>query len=437
MARKVAFAGRDVALMGAHLKRTFPSPALQLSTIHFSANREPWIVSVMMRLRRGASLQRLSAFFQPIASLHSGEILGHEVLARQPGAAGAPRRISYSGDRMLQLQAARLLSANDSHGLVFLNTSREWLSSARQARRAAENLRIVCAAKEILPGRVVVEISERLSPQKNALILEFARDLRAMGFLIALDDFGAANSDLDRLAMVEPDFAKVDRNMLKTATHSPAHHRILKSFCRMAADGGARVIVEGIEDERDLYAATDAGAAFGQGYHLAVPASRPLARQGRERLKVQLLRSGAQFGYFQSDARSRYDHLRRTAFAALDRLAHSLDKLTIENIVATGPWTDLPSDLLDRLRQVRLIDSRGFGLWTHVPEMSSSHMRLGRGGLETGVQLSRPWLDAASRELRVSAWLPLRMGLRICLDFSVDEEYSVLWFRDLAATEAS
>ncbi|HEX2730716.1 MAG TPA: EAL domain-containing protein [Polyangiaceae bacterium] len=89
---------------------------------------------------------------------------------------------------------------------------------------------------------------------------------------LVVDDLGAGFSNLKRIADLEPEVVKVDRELVTGIGTCSRQRRLLKAIVRLCEDLGARVVAEGIETVDEYLAVRDAGAHFGQGYLLARPA---------------------------------------------------------------------------------------------------------------------------------------------------------------------
>jgi EAL domain-containing protein (putative c-di-GMP-specific phosphodiesterase class I) len=98
---------------------------------------------------------------------------------------------------------------------------------------------------------------------------------------IAIDDVGVGNSGLEMLRRARPDFVKIDRSVVSEARHDPGARAVLAAIATFAAETGAHVIAEGIEDDEILELVSDADGTLGrrgpridaaQGYRLGRPA---------------------------------------------------------------------------------------------------------------------------------------------------------------------
>lgn len=127
---------------------------------------------------------------------------------------------------------------------------------------------------DISPRDLVCEFTEHEETAPDAL-RHFVYALRARGFLIAVDDFGAAFSDPDRIARLTPDIVKLDgalaRRHLDSEDGFKELSRIVDTFRRQ----GVRCVIEGLETMRQVELARRTGAHFLQGFALAPPQAAP------------------------------------------------------------------------------------------------------------------------------------------------------------------
>ena len=93
----------------------------------------------------------------------------------------------------------------------------------------------------------------------------------AIWALISLDDFGQGASNLERVWLLEPDYVKLDKVLMRRALMRPALRDKLTELVAILKLHGAKVVGEGIESEMQLDIARAAGCDFVQGFHLARP----------------------------------------------------------------------------------------------------------------------------------------------------------------------
>lgn len=135
----------------------------------------------------------------------------------------------------------------------------------------------------IEPRRVVLEVLEQSAEDIERLALA-VQQFRDQGFLIALDDFGAGHTNIERIWQLDPDIVKLDRVMLSHAghnVHAPLSERTRKQRRNMEAvlwgivsllhEAGKLVLIEGVETEHEAQLALASGADFVQGFFFARP----------------------------------------------------------------------------------------------------------------------------------------------------------------------
>lgn len=221
----------------------------------------------------------LTSVFQPIFSLAHLRAVGYEGLLRAHDAFDCPvppldmfGEASRQGelhhvDRlalMLHLENFKMLGAEREW--LFLNVQAGTLTDSYHSAAFAANL----SRLELPPRRIVLEMREaRLHDFER--IAEEARRFREQGFLIALDDFGAGDSNLERVWQLDPDIVKIDCMMLSHAAHRTQAATILPGFVSLLHEAGKLVLIEGIETEHEAQLAFACDADFVQGFYFGRP----------------------------------------------------------------------------------------------------------------------------------------------------------------------
>jgi len=123
--------------------------------------------------------------------------------------------------------------------------------------------------------QVVFEITEmeRLPEIKHLKrIVQFYRE---EGFQVALDDMGSGYSSLNVLVALQPDYVKLDRELVSCVDCEPAKAIVAGKLLETIQELGLSTIAEGIERAEELAWVTAHGANFAQGYLFARPATPP------------------------------------------------------------------------------------------------------------------------------------------------------------------
>ena len=124
------------------------------------------------------------------------------------------------------------------------------------------------------PRDVELEITESLCAEDPDTLFDKCRQLQAMGFRIAMDDFGSGYSSLSALKGIPIDTLKMDLRFLAgddAADQSDRGHSILRAIIELAHTIGLDVVVEGLETREQRDFIREIGSCAAQGYYYARP----------------------------------------------------------------------------------------------------------------------------------------------------------------------
>src|SRR5512135_2122017 len=234
-------------------------------------------------LREILDQRRLSALFQPIIDLDTGEFLGFEGLIRGPADSPLHSPVNLFGaaeQQGLQLELEMLsrqtvletFAELKLPGNLFLNVSPETLThpSFKNGQTLALLHRL-----GLDPERVIIEITENQPTFDFEGMRDALLHYRSMGFKIAIDDLGEGFSSLRLWSELRPEFIKIDMHFVQAVDRDPIKLQFLKSIQQIAESSGTQVIAEGVETEAELRVVKDIGIALGQGYFVARPSPTP------------------------------------------------------------------------------------------------------------------------------------------------------------------
>ncbi|MDA4847300.1 EAL domain-containing protein [Hoeflea poritis] len=161
-----------------------------------------------------------------------------------------------------------------SDALLFLNFDPSIYESNRQIAAQVSRLQTDVGTNGFSPRNIVCEMTEQpiLSPARMRYLTE---SLREGGFRIAVDDFGAESSDSRRVDQIRPEFIKFDAKWVARLMESPSGFDTLKDAVARFRQGGAAIVIEGLEQDFQVDLAWGAGADLVQGYALARPQLTP------------------------------------------------------------------------------------------------------------------------------------------------------------------
>lgn len=230
----------------------------------------------------------LKSAFQPIFAFRDGrlEIVAFEGLIRpfRDGRSIPPLdffRAAPPADRFAIETLTRTLhllnagSFMDGRAALFVNFDPSVFLDRQLADLALRDMRLTLHESGIDPRRVVCEVTEKRSVSGHALAA-FVAALRDHGMRIAVDDYGAEESDMERVASLRPDIVKFDARWIGRLMETQPGFALLKVMAGEFAARRIAVVFEGIEDRRQLELAEKAGADMVQGFALARPALAPV-----------------------------------------------------------------------------------------------------------------------------------------------------------------
>lgn len=174
--------------------------------------------------------------------------------------------------RTMHIRNAQLL--DPSMRRLFINFDPSALGSPSRFESTVANIGRELLRAEIAPGNVVCEITEQKALDVMAL-KDFVYMLRARGYLVAIDDFGAQSSTPERVAALTPDIVKLDGRMVQQKMADPQGFFELKRLIEQFKHERIQVVLEGLQKSWQLILATKTKADFFQGFALAVPRIAP------------------------------------------------------------------------------------------------------------------------------------------------------------------
>lgn len=217
--------------------------------------------------------------YQPIVDTATGRPFAYEALIRGIGGESAYSVLSqvteanrYSFDqacRVKAIETAMAAGIMESDARLSIN----FLPNAVYSPMACIQLTLRTARAEGLPiDRLIFEFTENEqmgSPEHVSGIIDTYKQI---GFSVAIDDFGAGHSGLDRFVRFAPDEVKLDMELVRDIDTDPRRRAIVRAMVGMCAELDTLLIAEGIETAAEAATLNDLGIRYHQGYWYARPA---------------------------------------------------------------------------------------------------------------------------------------------------------------------
>jgi diguanylate cyclase (GGDEF)-like protein/PAS domain S-box-containing protein len=232
-----------------------------------------------LRLTLEAPKEQLPVFYQPMASLPDGAIVGMEALLR------------WAHPERGLLVPSGFISEAERTGLIVpmgrwvLNEAcrraKEWqehhprnVPLAMAVNLSARQLRypeLVGEVEDALgkaaldPGSLTLEITESVLVEEGESSAGTLRRLKELGVRLAIDDFGVGYSSLSYLGYLPVDQLKLDRVLVGNLATDHKNLAIVRAVVDLGHALGIEVIAEGVETHEEFEELRKLGCDFGQG----------------------------------------------------------------------------------------------------------------------------------------------------------------------------
>jgi diguanylate cyclase (GGDEF)-like protein/PAS domain S-box-containing protein len=221
-------------------------------------------------------------YYQPQYDLETGHIIGMEALVRwnhpQKGLLAPAKFIALAEETGLMVPLGEWVfkeacrqqkewTDKGYHYRLSINLSLEQLKSSSFVEMVQKTLE----ETKTDPRTLELEITESMVMKEH--MVDKIEQLKKLGFLISIDDFGTEYSSLSRLINFPIDRLKIDRLFIRQLLHNRPVASIIRAILSFANDNKVRVVAEGVETEEQRTYLKGLGCHEIQGYLMSVPLS--------------------------------------------------------------------------------------------------------------------------------------------------------------------
>ncbi len=234
-------------------------------------------------LRQAIAKDQLKLFYQPKIDISRNTIIGLEALLR------------WEHPTMGMISPREFIPVAEDSGLIIpigewvLNTAftqlKQWhnagfhdltvavnLSSAQLSRPGFEGVvKQALQAAGVDACMTELEITENLAMDNIESAIAILEKLKKLGISIAMDDFGTGYSSLSYLRRLPVDTVKIDQSFVREIPGSQEDTLIVQTIIAMAHSLGLSLIVEGIENVKQLNFFKQQGCHIVQGFLFSKP----------------------------------------------------------------------------------------------------------------------------------------------------------------------
>ncbi len=213
----------------------------------------------------------LAPVFQPVVDLSTAHVVGYEALSRfsQPHVQGPAGWFSDAHEVGLGIDLEWLAALRALESISAVNTDCFLSVNLSPASVLALEQQALCDTG--LCHRIVIELTEHVPVEDYGALHRALAHMREHGTRLAADDLGAGYAGFRHLVSLEPDIIKLDISLVQGLQRSRGQRALATALLAFAADMGATVIAEGVEDATDLAVLRELGVPWGQGYLLGRP----------------------------------------------------------------------------------------------------------------------------------------------------------------------
>ncbi|TQR05961.1 EAL domain-containing protein [Psychrobacillus soli] len=242
----------------------------------------------------------IQTVFQPIVSLHSGQIYGYEALSRGPAntVLQNPEMLfdyALKNGQLWELEnlcrANALKCAVDlkAEGKLFLNVNPNIMNDPKFKQGFTKEY---LSMFQMDTDSIVFEITEREAISNLKDFINTIEHYKNQFYQIAVDDVGAGYSGLNVITDVRPHFMKLDMKLIRDIDKDRTKQLLVSSLCEFANYSQIHIIAEGIETKEELRTLIELGVHFGQGYFIQKPNPRlfPIREEVKTIIKTEISR---------------------------------------------------------------------------------------------------------------------------------------------------
>ncbi|WP_051273281.1 EAL domain-containing protein [Desulfotruncus alcoholivorax] len=195
-------------------------------------------VGLLEEFKKILLTENINVVFQRIISLESGSTLGWEALSRGPkdGHFYSPLALFnfaeevdmlYPLERLCRKKALSAIGDLKSEQKLFININPGTISDPNFV--SGETLKYV-GALGVEPNNIVFEITEHTDATNFPNFQKTLNHYRDQGYMVAVDDVGSGFSSLSAIAMIRPDFLKMDMSLVQGISYDPVKKALMETI---------------------------------------------------------------------------------------------------------------------------------------------------------------------------------------------------------------
>jgi diguanylate cyclase (GGDEF)-like protein/PAS domain S-box-containing protein len=234
------------------------------------------------QLRHAITAKQFAVYYQPIYSPATGRMVKAEALLRwhTKGGSISPSRfipVAESSGLIEPLGAwvldtvCQQLADWKARGLAQLPVAIN--ISPRQFNQPdlIDNIKSTLRRYGVSPALLEIEITENCLARDKKQFLHTISEMKALGLVIAIDDFGSGYSNMECLKTMQFSTLKIDRSFIIGVDRENNHRAIYRAIISMAHNLNLKVVAEGVETKPQVDFLRSIGCDLIQGFYYSYP----------------------------------------------------------------------------------------------------------------------------------------------------------------------
>ncbi|WP_028862100.1 GGDEF/EAL domain-containing response regulator [Psychromonas aquimarina] len=236
-------------------------------------------LDILADLRNGLAKHELFLLLQPKVSMTSKEVVGYEALIRwdhpikgiiSPNAfipVAEQSGLYFDIDMYVFRKSLEMI---EKYPQITKPISVNFSANSLHHCDFIDELKVIINETGTDLSRVEIEITENALVRSD-MAIQHLKELKELGFILCLDDFGAGYSSLSYLLKLPLDVIKIDRSFVSYISRDSKALAVLSSMLKICQDLDMRVVVEGVETQEQVDLLLELNADVAQGFFYFKP----------------------------------------------------------------------------------------------------------------------------------------------------------------------
>jgi diguanylate cyclase (GGDEF)-like protein/PAS domain S-box-containing protein len=225
---------------------------------------------------------RFVLFYQPMLTISSNEVSHFECLLRLQQADGKmlmPSEFVFRAEELGligKIDRIVLKKAVEKH-LELNRLGKKFKLSVNISKRTFddpaifEDIAVLFSNPEVDQKRIIFEITDTAAVSNYQSTNALINRIKALGCILALNDFGVEYPSLHYLKNAPVDYVKIDGSLIRQLDKNGDDKIFVKALVELAHAFDKKIVAEFVESEAILIILREFGIDYAQGYHIGKP----------------------------------------------------------------------------------------------------------------------------------------------------------------------